>query len=219
MTFVLVVQGGAGPLVVVDADKKNIVRLEDQVFDPDNPPPDKNPNHDAFTQWAVDVESEADTNYSTIAGGYCAVEVVVTEVSVKAGGEITVFLPRDADDVLRAHEEGHVTIAKEVFQIVAKTIAEDVFKGFPASFRLNVDPCTQEAIEARVEAAVDALSDTYSDDASAQIRSEVAKAQDAYDAATNSGRQGADGSAATAKNQKSAANDAIKDFKTAFKKR
>ena len=219
MTLVLVMQGGAGPRIVVDADKKNIVRVADEFFDPSDPPPDKDPNHDAFTRWAVDVESVPKASYATIDGGYCAVEVVVTEVSVKAGGEIKVFLPNGADEALRAHEEGHVTIAEEGFKIVAKTISEDVFSAFPASFRINVNPCTREAIETQVDAALKALGDKFSDEASTQIQNEITKAQDAYDTATNDGRDGADGSPATPKNQSSAASEAIKDLKKQFKNR
>jgi hypothetical protein len=227
-------QEKGGPAIVVGDIKKGITRDKDQVIDPENPPPGYDPKKEAgFTDCFVKVDCSYEASGKAIKDlgrEGCIAEVTVKKVTVTPNLKITVFLPKapaaDASQdeknnyaVLKAHEEGHAKICREVFEIVAKKIIEDVFKAFPRSFQLTVSACTDAEIKKRQDEALKVLCDGLSKSAEDKIREQLDKVNAAYDSATNNGTTGADGkSAATEKNQNDAASEAVKNEKKDFEK-
>ena len=223
-----------GPAIVVGDVKKGITREKDQVIDPDNPPSGFDPKKEAgFTDCFVKVDCSFKASGKAVKDlgrEGCIAEVTVKQVTVTPNLKITVSLPKapgnDASQadkkkyaVLKAHEEGHARICREVFEIVAKKIVDDVFKAFPRSFQLTVNPCTDAEIKKQQEETLKALCDGLSKSAEDKIREQLDKANHAYDTATHNGTTGGDGtSAATETNQDSAAAQAIKDQKKEFEK-
>ena len=231
-----------GPKIKVDADKKNIVRKPDQQIDPENPPEGKPPGEDGFTDCQVTChcrvpEGGADAKIveRDQHGQGCTVEVTVKQVDVTVGLEITVFLPPAPGDdasaeekkafaVLKAHEEGHVKICREVFELVAKKITEDVFKDFPKTFKVHVDACTEEEIKKKVDESFNAHCKSLCEELAKRIGAELEKAGTAYDDATTHGTKGpkkgkpGETEPATEENQGAAADAAIKGFKKDYEK-
>jgi hypothetical protein len=231
-----------GPTVKVDADKKNVVRKPDQTFDPDDPPPGKPANEDAFTECLVNCDAKVPAGQAQAKvvgqdpqGRGCTIEVTVKSVEVTVGKTITVFMPpapaadapeaeKKAYAVLKAHEEGHAKICREVFEIAAKKLAEDVFKAFPKSFRLDVDPCTAEEVQKRTDAAVKALADGLCEQLIMKLHEVCEAAGKSYDAATANGTKGpkkgkpGETEPATVENQAAAADNAVQTFKKDFEK-
>lgn len=101
-------------------------------FDPSNPPPEMPPrkgNEDAWCRFAFNcqIRLKYDVERSEEVGGQVRATCRLTAVSMTLTLKNTIYLPSNATDKLRRHEEGHRTINERVYEraeIAAREVAE-----------------------------------------------------------------------------------------------
>ncbi len=219
----------AGPELQVNADARNLLRQPDRYFDRQRPPKPMKENEAAFTEGLVRCRTEADAHANVKSGRKnqpCVATITVEAVSVLVGGDVSVYIPYRPEygdrvdgqswEVLKAHEEGHAQIYREVFARVAQPIADAVFAKCPEAFNISIPVCTDEEIRSRMDQQLDVLLDALTAEAVSKITSVFREVNQAYDRATDHGRQGANGEKPTVENQFAAAREAIESFQRTY---
>ncbi|MGH8004003.1 MAG: hypothetical protein ACRECJ_04705 [Limisphaerales bacterium] len=215
-----------GPKIQVDADAHNLLRQPDRYFDRQRPPKPMKENEAAFTEGVVRCRTEADAHANVKSGRRnqpCVATITVEAASVLVGGDVTVYIPYRPEygdrvdgqswEVLKAHEEGHTQIYREVFERVAQPIADAVFAKCPKAFNISIPVCSDEEIRSQMDQQLDVLLDALTAEAVSKITAVFREVNEAYDRATNHGRQGPEGDKASVENQLSTAREAIQNFK------
>ncbi|MCI0405418.1 MAG: hypothetical protein L0209_05010, partial [candidate division Zixibacteria bacterium] len=126
-----------GPNVQVNAEAHNLLRQPDRYFDRRRPPKPMKENEAAFTEGVVRCRTEADAHANVKSGRKnqpCTATITVEAVAVQVRGDVTVYIPYRPEhgdrvdgqswEVLKAHEEGHARIYREVFALVGQPIAD-----------------------------------------------------------------------------------------------
>jgi hypothetical protein len=216
----------AGPELHINADARNLLRQPDRYFDRQRPPKPMKDNEAAFTEGLVRCRTEADARANVKSGRKnqpCVATITVEAVTVLVGGDVTVNIPYRPEygdrvdgqswEVLKAHEEGHARIYREVFERVAQSIADAVFAKCPHAFNISIPVCTDDEIRARMDQQLDVLLDALTAEAVSKITAVFREVNEAYDIVTDHGRRGADGGKPSIDNQLSAAREAIQNFK------
>ncbi|HLG93258.1 MAG TPA: hypothetical protein VI546_00310 [candidate division Zixibacteria bacterium] len=216
----------AGPELQVNADSRNLLRQPDQYFDRQRPPKPMKENEAAFTEGVVRCRTEADAHANVKSGRKnqpCVATITVEAVTALVTGDVTVNIPYRPEygdrvdgqswEVLKAHEEGHAQIYREVFERVAQPIADAVFAKCPKAFNISISVCTDDEIRARMDQQLDVLLDALTAEAVSKITAVFREVNEAYDRATNHGRQGVEGTKPSIENQLAAAREAIQYFK------
>ena len=225
--FAVVGIAAAGsPGVQVNADARNLLRQPDRYFDRQRPPKPMKENEAAFTEGVVRCRTEADARANVTSGRKnrpCVATITVEGVSVLVGGDVTVYLPYrpefgdrwdDQDwEVLKAHEEGHAKIYREVFTLVGQPIAGAVFAKCPKAFNISIPVCSDEEIRRQMDRQLDVLLDALTAEAVSKISSVFREVNEAYDFATDHGRRGPKGDKPSIENQVATAEEAIRTFK------
>jgi hypothetical protein len=227
LTFLaLTVWAQSRPVVRVDARPENLRRNTDRYFDRYHPPKEMGENEAAYTQGTVRCQTEASAEAKVESGrknAPCVARITIQGVSVLVRGEISVYLPNppspNADPeyhnwkVLEAHEEGHAQIYRELFAQFARPTAEEVFAKSPPGFNVSIPSCNDRQIRARMDAELDVFLDALTAEAVSKITAFFKRANEEYDAATDHGRQGADGGRPTVENQLVFAQEIIRKFR------
>jgi hypothetical protein len=166
------------------------VKVEYKTFDPKNlpdPPPPLKGNEAAVCVYGFGVESNVKYGYKAPGNagrGPVSTTVDLSGVSVRLTLTITVWLPNNANAQLKAHEEGHRTIAEHYYKTaeqVARSIAQKVV-GRKIPIRANdLDAAAREEIE-RVNREL-------CDQVIAAIDGPCGKAEDIYDEITDHGQK------------------------------
>src|SRR5262245_44441671 len=117
----------SGPELHVNADSRNLFRQPDRYFDPQHPPKPMKENEAAFTEGLVRCRTAADAHAKVKSGRKnqpCVATITVEAVTALVGGDVTVNIPYRPEfgdridgqswEVLKAHEEGHAQIYREV---------------------------------------------------------------------------------------------------------
>jgi len=213
----------------VDAAPENVVRLPDLYFDRDSPPKPMAANEAAFTEGIVSCQTNSDARISVRNAKKnkpCRADIQVEKVSITVRNQIRVNLPawplggteweQKNWKILQAHEEGHVTIYREIFKLVAHQVTQKTFGKCPADFNVSVPFCNDAEIKARMNEELDVILDALTVEAVAKISDACRIVGEAYDLATSHGRKGAGGGPPTVENQLSAAEEAIRNFERRF---
>ena len=216
----------AEPTLQVNADPRNLLRQPDRYFDRQRPPKPMKENEAAFTEGVVRCRTEADAHANVKSGRKnqpCVATITVEAVTVLVTGDVTVNIPYRPEygdridgqswEVLKAHEEGHAQIYREVFERVAQPIADAVFAKCPKAFNISIPACSDEAIRAQMDQQLDVLLDALTAEAVSKITAVFREVNEAYDSATDHGRRGLEGDKPSTDNQTAAAREAIQNFK------
>lgn len=216
----------AEPTLQVNADPRNLLRQPDRYFDRQRPPKPMKENEAAFTEGVVRCRTEADAHANVKSGRKnqpCVATITVEAVTVLVTGDVTVNIPYRPEygdridgqswEVLKAHEEGHAQIYREVFERVAQPIADAVFAKCPKAFNISIPACSDEAIRAQMDQQLDVLLDALTAEAVSKITAVFREVNEAYDSATDHGRRGPEGDKPSTDNQTAAAREAIQNFK------
>lgn len=140
-------------------------------------------------------------------------------VTIKAAS--TVYLPTDAGDLLKAHEDGHVEIAKKIVKELGELVARPIFEKFFKEYTgTGNDKDRKKALEKAV-ADLDKNIKKEGDKLCVEVQKELEKliveANNKYDEATEHGTKG------TVEDQKKeadkAADEVIKKFKEKLEKK
>jgi hypothetical protein len=220
------VSGAEAPELRVNADARNLLRQPDRYFDRQRPPQPMKENEAAFTEGLVRCRTEADAHANVTSGRKnrpCVATITVEGVSVLVTGDVTVYIPYRPEygdrvdgqswEVLKAHEEGHTQIYREVFEGVAQPISDAVFAKCPKAFNISIPVCSDDEIRSRMDQQLDVLLDALTAETVSKITSVFREVNEAYDQATDHGRRGADGERPTIENQNEAAREVIQNFK------
>ncbi len=215
-----------GPEMRVNADARNLLRQPDRYFDRQSPPKPMKENEAAFTEGLVRCRTEADAHANVKSGRKnqpCVATITVEAVSALVGGDVTVYIPYRPEygdrvdgqgwEVLKAHEEGHAQIYREVFALVGQPIADAVFTKCPKAFNISIPSCSDAEIRAQMDQQLDVLLDALTAEAVSKITAVFREVNEAYDQATDHGRRGAEDGKPTPENQLAAAQEAIQNFK------
>jgi len=210
----------------VNADPRNLLRQPDRYFDRQRPPKPMKENEAAFTEGVVRCRTEADAHANVKSGRKnqpCVATITVEAVTVLVTGDVTVNIPYRPEygdridgqswEVLKAHEEGHAQIYREVFERVAQPVADAVFAKCPKAFNISIPACSDEAIRAQMDQQLDVLLDALTAEAVSKITAVFREVNEAYDSATDHGRRGPEGDKPSTDNQTAAAREAIQNFK------
>lgn len=210
----------------VNADARNLLRQPDRYFDRHRPPKPMKENEAAFTEGVVRCRTESEAHANVKSGRKnqpCVATIAVEGLSVLVNGDVTVYIPYRPEsgedwegqgwEVLKAHEEGHAQIYREVFARVAQPIADAVFAKCPKAFNLSIPVCTDEEIRSQMDQQLDVLLDALTAEAVSKITSVFHEVNETYDRATDHGRRGPDGDKPSVENQRAAAQIAIQNFK------
>lgn len=213
----------------VNADARNLLRQPDRYFDRQRPPKLMKENEAAFTEGLVRCRTEADAHANVKSGRKnrpCVATITVEGISVLVNGDVTVYIPYRPEygdrvdgqswEVLKAHEEGHAQIYREVFALVSQPIADAVFAKCPKAFNISIPSCTDDEIRSRMDQELDVLLDALTAEAVSKITGVFREVNEAYDQATDHGRRGPEGSRPTVENQFSAAREAIQRFQRTY---
>ena len=216
----------AEPKLQVNADPRNLLRQPDRYFDRQRPPKPMKENEAAFTEGVVRCRTEADAHANVKSGRKnqpCVATITVEAVTVLVTGDVTVNIPYRPEygdridgqswEVLKAHEEGHAQIYREVFERVAQPVADAVFAKCPKAFNISIPACSDEAIRAQMDQQLDVLLDALTAEAVSKITAVFRDVNEAYDSATDHGRRGPEGDKPSTDNQTAAAREAIQNFK------
>jgi len=214
------------PKLQVNADARNLLRQPDRYFDRQRPPKPMKANEAAFTEGLVRCRTEADATANVTSGRKnrpCTATITVEEVSVLVGGDVTVYVPYRPEygdrvdgqswEVLKAHEEGHAQIYREVFALASQPIADAVFAKCPKAFNISIPICSDDEIRSRMDQQLDVLLDALTAEAVTKITAIFREVNEAYDQATDHGRRGPEGGKPTVENQLATAREAIQNFK------
>lgn len=128
-----------------------------------------------------------------------------------------------AKEILCAHERDHSLLHEQIFFQTLEPLVKEVFQSFPKRITVlqqHFSGGEEPAVENRWDAALSAAARVLEwilddfDGKAAQKISEIGReAGEAYDFATDHGRQGPDGGWPTIENQLTAAQEAIQNFK------
>jgi hypothetical protein len=221
--------GAEGPDIQVNADAHNLLRQPDRYFDRQRPPKSMKENEAAFTEGVVRCRTEADAHANVKSGRRnqpCTATITVEAVSVQVRGDVTVYIPYRPEfgdrvdgqswEVLKAHEEGHAQIYREVFALVGQPIADAVFAKCPKAFNISIPACTDDEIRSQMDQQLDVLLDALTAEAVSKITAVFREVNEAYDQATDHGRRGPNGEKPVVENQLKAAEEAIGRFRNAY---
>ncbi len=221
--------GAESPELQVNADARNLLRQPDRYFDRQRPPKPMKENEAAFTEGLVRCRTEADAHANVKSGRKnqpCVATITVEGVSVLVSGDVTVYIPYRSEygdrvdgqswEVLKAHEEGHAQIYREVFSLAGQTIADAVFAKCPKAFNISIPACSDDEIRAQMDHQLDILLDALTAEAVSKITAVFREVNQAYDSATDHGRRGPEGSRPTVENQFAAAREAIQQFRRTY---
>ncbi len=213
----------------VDATPENVVRLPDLYFDRDAPPKPMAANEAAFTEGIVSCQTNSDARISVRNAKKnkpCTANIQVEKVAVTVRNQIRINLPtwplggteweQKNWKILQAHEEGHVTIYREIFNLVAHQTAQKVFGKCPSAFNVSVPFCNDAELQAQMNRELDIFLDALTAEAVSKISDACRKTGEAYDQATSHGRQGSNGEPPSVENQAKAAEEAIRNFERQF---
>jgi hypothetical protein len=179
-------RGAEDPVVI----EKGEVKVEYKTFDPKNlpnPPPPLKGEEAAVCVYQFGVESSVKYGYRAPAdrgAGPVATNVELAGVTVRLSLSVTIWLPNNATAQLKAHEEGH------------RTIAEHYYKGADAIARAEAKkvvgrkiPIRANDLEAAAKAEIEKINKGLCDRTMAAIEGPCGKAQDVYDDVTDHGRK------------------------------
>jgi hypothetical protein len=133
---------------------------------------------------------QVDSRYSYAAppptpkGEATKLEVQVERVSVQLSLSVTIWIPNDATEALKEHEEGHRRLAEHYYRTadaVAKALA-----GKAVGQKVSGEG---KDIEAAGRAAIDVVNEKLCSDYLASINGPCERAQEAFDRLTDHGRK------------------------------
>lgn len=114
------------------------------------PPPEVGPDAYARTHWQFNCQLEADykiiEKHETSSGWF--VELRLTAVKLKLTMPIVIYLPENASDRVKLHEQGHVEICKRIYA-QAPTLAGLEARGIMKTFQghgVRVEEACEDAI-------------------------------------------------------------------------
>ena len=223
--WVVGISAAGGPELRVNADARNLLRQPDRYFDRQRPPKPMKENEAAFTEGVARCRTESDAHANVKSGRKnqpCVATIQVEGVSVLVSGDVTVYIPYRPEygdrwdgqswEVLKAHEEGHAQIYREVFALVGKPIANAVFAKCPKAFNISIPVCNDEEIRSQMDRQLDLLLDALTAEAVSKISATFREVNETYDFATDHGRRGPEGDRPSVENQRTAAREAIRNF-------
>lgn len=179
----------AGPAVKVE---KADVAVEYKRFDPRHlpePPPPLKPGEAAVCVYNFGVEVDSQYSYHEPAEAPAAdkpvkLEVTIEEVSVRLSLGVTIWLPKDAEESLTAHEEGHRRIAEHYY-----ASADRLAKGMASKLVGQKVTGEGKGLSAAGRAAVDRVNQKLCDDYLAAVNQPCERAQVAFDRVTDHSRK------------------------------
>jgi hypothetical protein len=217
--------------VRVDVQKPTPTTTDNQPYDPDKPPQGATGKEDGYTHWEVKAGFGAASNPSVQKGsGTQTITLTLMRVDVQPALEITIYLPpappadasqsdKDRYATLQAHENGHKDLAQKVFDLVQKdTFEKHLSKVQKVYSRTVAEPVDQAAVLKALREELTTNVKAAGAAATTEIKQQIQTANDAYDAATQSGTKGPGGGAPDPKNQDQAAKQAAQDFQKGYKK-
>ncbi|HLY75468.1 MAG TPA: hypothetical protein VKU80_15205 [Planctomycetota bacterium] len=220
---------GGGPVITVTPPGKPTITTAP--FDKAHPPAGANPNEDGYTAFLVPIGGSTTTsNNNTKKSGPQTITVTILTITATPQLNITMYLPaapgkdatKEAKDIyntLKAHEDGHAQLDDDVFKLVNKPVIEKYLKQVQSPITVTVpDGSDANAVAAAITAAVNAQVQAQLVAASTEIGQDIQAASNTYDDSTNSGTTGGDGTTpGDPQNQKQAAQQTFKDYKSTFK--
>ena len=167
--------------------EKADVKVEYKTFDPKNlpePPPPLKGKEAAVCVYRFGVDSSVQYGYRQPRDPAAGTTVELGKVTVRLALSVTVWLPDNATPQLKAHEEGHRTIA-EHYYTGADAIARERAKKVVG----RKIPVRGNDIEAAAKAAIEKVNKELCDGTMAAIEGPCGKAQDIFDEMTDHGRK------------------------------
>jgi hypothetical protein len=175
--------------------EKGEVTVEYKRFDPEHlpsPPPPLEKGEAAVCVYQFGVETDVRCTYSVPAGaagaaapkGPVKLDVKLTRVTVKLSLGVTIWLPKDADARLTAHEEGHRSIAEHYYASAdrgAREVAQRV-----AGTTVKAEG---RDASAAVHEAIDGANKRLCDECMAGLSKPCERAQRAFDRLTDHSRK------------------------------
>jgi hypothetical protein len=155
---------------------------------PPDPPPPLKAGEAAVCVYNYGVEVDSRYSYSpqpaAAKGEATKLEVKIERVSVQLSLTVTIWIPNDATEVLKAHEEGHRRLA-EHYYATADAVAKKIATGMIGQ---NVTGEGKD-LESAGRAAVDQVNQKLCDDYLASINGPCERAQEAFDRLTDHARK------------------------------
>lgn len=211
-----------------------------QPFDPENLPPFVKPGAAAFTKYQVTITvlHDATATKRNLPRGGCTITVTVNKLTITKSLKLTQFLPPEPGEgatevekqqfqTLKSHEDAHVQLCKDVFDLVSDKIIKDVFSKFPKTFTFDLpaDKCTNEEIQKALDEQLSTKALELGKEAADRIEEQMKEANAKMDEATKDGTVGpkkggkpGETEPSTPENQTEAGKEAFKEFKKEFEK-
>jgi hypothetical protein len=171
--------------------EKAEVAVEYKRFDPHNlpdPPPPLNAGEAAVCLYNYGVQVDSRYSYAaapaTPKGESTKLEVKVERVSVQLSLSVTIWIPNDATEALKEHEEGHRRLAEHYYGS-----ADAVVKGLAANAVGQKVSGEGKDLETAGRAAIDVVNQKLCRDYLASINGPCERAQEAFDRLTDHGRK------------------------------
>lgn len=201
------------PQLFVEAGAEQVQRLADVAFRRGNPP--EGLQEDAMTRCQVEILTEVPRREAGLkwspGSDSCLSEAHVEKIRIRMSLKIQVFVPKGAPRVLRAHEEGHAQVCRQVFVKAAKSLATKTYRAFPARFSWESAPgCSAIEMQRRAFLALKVLDAGLAQTVQDELMKVLDEGRDRYDRQTQNGLSDSPaGSAATVQGQRRAASEVI----------
>ena len=171
--------------------EKGEVKVEYKTFDPrnlPNPPPPLTGDEAAVCVYSFGVESNVKYSFRAPANrqGTAAVatNVELGGVDVRLSLSVVIWLPTNATPQLKAHEEGHRTIAEHYYKD-----AEQIARRHARPLVGRKIPIRASDLDAAAQAEMEKVNRQLCDKVIAELEGPCTKAQDVYDDITDHGRK------------------------------